>query len=332
METPDPPMLRTSERRSFGRCPQRWEWEYLQGLVPRHPAKALWFGIGIHLALAEWYQPGKKRSNEFIEVWRTYCDEDELSTVLRDTDSNGEAYWVSARELGEEMLKGYYNRYKRDKSWYVIATEQAFQIGIPSLHNPDLDQVIFASTFDGVYFDEKAREFRLMEHKTAKQISTRHLSLDNQGGSYWAVASIILRDQGVLGKKDRISGIEYNFLRKAMPDGRTRDAQGYALNKNGSRSKVQPGPLFHREPVTRTPREQAQQIRKIAAEAEVMSAFREGKLPIYKVSDDSCSWQCPFFAMCELHELGGNDWKEYRDAVYTRRDPYLEHRKSAEAT
>jgi len=51
------PILRTSERRSFKRCPQQWAWAWRQGLRPNgFTANALWFGSGIHLALAERYE------------------------------------------------------------------------------------------------------------------------------------------------------------------------------------------------------------------------------------------------------------------------------------
>jgi hypothetical protein len=38
-----------------------------------------------------------------------------------------------------------------------------------------------------------------------------------------------------------------------------------------------------------------------------------------------CSWDCPFFAMCQLHETDA-DWEEYRDAMFHRIDPYSDHR------
>ena len=168
----------------------------------------------------------------------------------------------------------------------------------------------------------------LLEHKTAAQISTVHLPLDNQAGSYFAVATIVLRHDGIIGEKDTIDGILYNFLRKSKPDPRKRNERGAYLNKNGDISKRQPPAPFLREFVDRSPREVKQQIRRIANEVKMMSMMRSGELPVTKVVNNTCSW-CQFFTMCTLHERGGSAWREYRDAMYTVVDPYEDDRKSA---
>jgi hypothetical protein len=56
------------------------------------------------------------------------------------------------------------------------------------------------------------------------------LTLDPQAGSYWAVATRAGREEGWLGPKETLWGIEYNFLRKATPDERPKDAEGFATN------------------------------------------------------------------------------------------------------
>lgn len=105
----DVPWITTSERRAFKRCPQRWWWAYREGLLSHDgPSPALWFGIGIHEALAALYQLGKKRNKDFIDLWRDYCDNDEISRAIR-TRTGGEldeAEWVNARALGVAMLTG----------------------------------------------------------------------------------------------------------------------------------------------------------------------------------------------------------------------------------
>lgn len=86
-------------------------------------------------------------------------------------------------------------------------------------------------TWDGVYRDEEDGQLKLMEHKTAASIRLDHLPLDDQAGSYWAVASELLVKQGVLKPGEEIVGINYNFLRKAMKDQRPQNADGYYTNK-----------------------------------------------------------------------------------------------------
>ena len=369
--TTDPPIVTTSERSAFKRCPQRWWWEYRDGLRTTEVQKAYWFGIGIHMALAHYYgNTGFKRNADFIDVWRTYCDEDEISKVLKaapDGFSEDET-WVDAKKLGEVMLTGYRDLYRGDPDWDVVNTEMPFEIGIPDPRDPAADVVIFNSTFDGVYRSKSRKKFRLMEHKTAKAIQTGHLPLDPQGGSYWAVASIVLRANGILPKGQDIDGIEYNFLRKGLPDERPKDKQGYGTNKPqkahyvdaliaagiadpsdgfqpakwslsalteeaeaagirvlGDRSLQQPAPLFERVAVNRTRVERKTMIERIAAEGLVMEGMRTGALPLYKNPTRDCEWDCQFFNLCQLHEQG-QDYEEFRDAVFIKRDPYDRYR------
>lgn len=230
----DPPIVTTSERRAFKRCPQRWWWEYREGLRRSEMSTALWFGIGIHEALAHYYgNTGYKRNLDYIDVWRTYCQSNEISLVLKASPDGfaEDEEWLDAERLGEAMLLGHHEKFGGDPDWDVVYTEEPFEIGIPHPSDPDEDIVVFNSTFDGVYRDKHTRKFSLMEHKTAKAITTDHLPLDDQGGSYWAVASIVLREKGILKRGQAIDSITYNFLRKGLPDERPKDRDGYATNK-----------------------------------------------------------------------------------------------------
>jgi hypothetical protein len=342
---PNPPTFTTSERRSLKRCPQAWWWRYREGLRVLDPDIKLWFGIGIHEVLAHYYgNKGYKRNNDFLDVWKAYCDTDDYSRAVRTkSDANpDQSNWVSARDLGIVMLNGYVDWYDVDADWDVIYTEEPFQIEIPDPYDTSLTAGVFTSTFDGVYRDRTDGLIKLMEHKTAAVISTGHLALDDQGGAYWAVATQVLRDKGVLGSKESIAGITYNFLRKAEPDDRPRNAQGLYLNKPtkaemklygpaypGSVSKVQPKPLFERHFVRRTRREQRHQILRLAQELFVANAYRDGSLPIIKNPTRDCSWDCEFAAMCQLHERGGNDWQEFKEGVYLVEDPYIRYRRKS---
>ena len=70
------PMLRTSERKSFKRCPAQWWWGWREGLTPkRRKSGALWFGTGIHLALENWYIPGQQRGVDPRETWKKFVGE-----------------------------------------------------------------------------------------------------------------------------------------------------------------------------------------------------------------------------------------------------------------
>lgn len=362
---PNDPLIRirTSERRSFKNCPQQWFWAWREGLVARRSRPdARWFGTGIHAALAERYKyPGLRRGPNVLKVWREYVGD--ATAFIRQADTSDEE-WVDALSLGEAMLGGYLDRYGKDERWYVVSTEQNFEVWIPYLNAGR--GWLYNGTFDGVRRDqENAGQLWLWENKTAAQIRTKHLPMDDQAGSYWAVAPDWMSSQGIK-FKGKFEGIQYDFLRKAKPaDEDKLDANGVKRNLPkkqhhidaltnaklgidprdlakmslpgletlstanklivmGDVSKVQPTPLFLREDVWRTRPERRKQIQRIQAEALSMDAMRDGRLPLYKSSGDPCGY-CDFRDMCQLEEQG-DDWESYRDAMYDVQDPYLAHR------
>lgn len=327
-----PPHIRNSERKDFKRCQQRWWWNWRQGLTPKsQKPDALWFGTGIHLALQERYKyNGLKRGTRVLGTWRDYVA-DEVATVRTSISPGGvtgfspEEQWVDAGDLGEAMLGAYLDEYGDDPRWHVISAEQTFEIPIPRLDRSGT-LCLLNGTFDLVARDLAADDaLWLWDHKTAKTIQTSHLSLDDQAGTYFAVASDVLAAQGLVKPGDRLEGILYNFLRKSKPDERPKDAEGFYLNKNGTRSARQPTPNFLREHVTRTATERRTQIRRIQYDAMQMEAIRKHALPMTKNPTKDCAWDCAFFQMCELHEAG-DDWREFRDLAFTKRDPYADHR------
>jgi hypothetical protein len=313
----NPPIISNSERNTFGRCPQRWWWAYVDKLRPKaKPADALWFGIGVHEALALWYEPGFDRGPLPADTWKQWVG-DEIRYIKanyadRDREWFEQPAYEEAGELGTAMLRGYVEEYGEDQYLEILAIEQEFELEIM---RDGKVIAIFIGVFDGVAIDHWENKLVLLEHKTAGQIKTMHLGLDNQAGSYFAAATVVLRHQGIIGRTDTIDGIKYNFLRKAMPDDRPRNAAGAYLNKDGSISKTQPAKRFLREFVDRTPREVGSQLRGISDEVFLMKLVRRGKIPLIKVKNDMCPY-CPFFQMCTLHERGGTAWKEYRNAMY----------------
>lgn len=348
----------------FKRCQQQWWWTYRMGLKTNAmKPDALWFGTGIHLALAEYYPAGMVRGPHPRETWERYCGQ--TMALIRDyrLGDPEQPEWVDAKKLGSAMMDGYVARYQGDPSWEVIQPEYAFHV-LVGRPNPVINYV---GTFDGVIRDHVDGKIKLAEHKTAASISTAHLVLDDQAGSYWAVATHELRHQGKIGPKESLYGIEYNFMRKGMPDDRPRNAQGLATNlptkkhyvealtgvdgwaakdlekmsKDGLEgiaaanfvrvlgdvSKVQPAPLFLRTTVKRTAAERQTQLDRIQDEVEQMDAVRSGELPITKTPTRECVF-CPFVEMCELHEQGG-DWESYMRYAFHAEDPYADHRPGA---
>lgn len=326
-------MMRNSERGSFKRCPSRWWWGYREGLKSKEKAKPLWFGEGIHLALAHHYKgPGLKRGRNPMKVWRDYVGEEMVKLRVGGEDAMPEE-WVEARTLGEAMLSGYFEKYGKDEHMFVIGPEYTFELQVPTIDR-DGTLLVMTGTYDLVWRDLRdARERAVLEeHKTAKAIFTNHLPLDPQAGTYVATATAQLRSKDILGKHEELYGVEYNFLRKALPDQRPRNAQGLYLNKDGvTVSKNQPAPLFVREMVMRTRAERISQVHHIQNDFTHMQAFKDGVLELTKNPTRDCSWDCEFYHMCLLQEQGA-DWEEFRDHMFRVQDPYLDHRPKSTET
>lgn len=318
------PMLRNSERSSYKRCRLRWHFAWNMQLAPTYTATPLRFGTLVHDALAAFYIPGSTRGPRPAQTFATIYDEEvELTGGEMFPSRDEEDEWTDARELGIAMLDNYYLRYGEDADFEVIAPEVPFQIPIRDKSKKRV-LLVAVGTFDAIVRKKSTGKLYLLEHKTAKTINTRHLQLDEQANTYWALAGPWLRKQGVLSKGDDIAGIIYNFLRKAKPDDRPRNAEGYHLNKDGTVSKRQPSPYFERLPVYRDAADRAQLIDRIRSEAREMRLVRAGKLDVYKNPTRDCAWDCGFYDVCELHEAGA-DYETMLQMSTVPWDPYASH-------
>lgn len=357
-------MLRNSERSTLKRCPQRWHWSYNEGLKPNKVSTKLWFGTGVHEALAEWYKPGFKRGKNPVKTWVEFCDDQAMSGASAVWDDE-DVEWHDAKTMGIYVLESYLDHYGKDRDWDVIATEQTFNLLVRKVAR-------LVGTFDGVYRDRNTGEIWLMEHKTAAALSIKHLPLDPQAATYHYAATRALRKAGLIGPEEEIVGVMYNFLLKYMPpqSDRLKDEQGRNRNKPvkqhyldafeqkglivpakpsltmlaeiaeenglvvyGDISKVQKKPIedmFQREPVYKSRQERINTGKQIVADVELRQAFLDGTVPLVKNPTRDCSWDCDFYLMCQLHEAG-EDWKSYRDDAYHKEDMYADHnnRKSA---
>ena len=319
-------LLRNSERVTYLRCRQKWEWGWLQGWTPKVAAPALRFGTLIHEALAAYYKPGKRRGPHPAKTFRKMYDE-ELEEVSRFGFRDEDGEWQDAGVMGIDMLEHYVEHYRGDPHIEVIAPEQPFRVDL-SKSNGKGYLVTPVGTFDAIIRNLETGKIGLFEHKTATAISTAHLSLDEQAGTYHALAGSWLHEQGLLKKGEEIDFILYNYLRKALRDDRPRNEAGQYLNKptkadlfeaadelfvethpkmtleqlrqayvdagedpdlHGQVSKSQPPPYFEREPVWRDEHDREQLLFRIRAQAWEMKEATEGRLPIYKRPTPGCS-------------------------------------------
>lgn len=327
------PLLRNSERLDFRRCPQRWWWRYHDKLVPIEIGHGpLVFGTFGHLALADWYIPGNKRGKHPAETW------DEITEDFMDAvrvpatgylDEETEMTWEDARQLGHDMLVNYVETYGNDDHWEVLWVEHPGSQLVP---NPVTKQPIvnYCYTMDLIVRDHNENgRIRYVDHKFMKAIMTRHLTIDSQNGGYLAIGTHQLRKMGLIGPKEAVRDLVYNFLRKARYPDKDRDPiTGEFLNKDGTPMKRQPPPFFDRHVVRKTAQERNSQILHIGNEALHMKAFRTGKLPLHKNPTRDCAWDCSFFTLCQIHEAGGNV-EETKKLMFKKDDPYEPYREEA---
>src|SRR5262249_1662461 len=154
---------------------------------PQAKPDALWFGAGIHVALAHYYQPqgkgalrGFRRGPDPLETWAKYCKH-ERGRFFRANKAPAvdEQEWVDLVDLGQAMLTGYIEEYQGDSEWEFLAPEMPFKVGIPDFEEPEEVMAWFVGTWDGAFRDHADNgECKILETKTASRISTIHLIME----------------------------------------------------------------------------------------------------------------------------------------------------------
>lgn len=323
----DLPLLRSSERTTWKRCPYKWHWQYNECLFPvRSRASYFWFGAGMHVAAAEYYVPGFKRGADPRETWLKFVDDTiEFVKGTRPVEDEDIDTWEEASELGVLMWENYLNHYGPEEHLEVIQPERIMRgiIKDPVTKKPVVQLVGVTDLI--IRNHAQAGRLELWDHKNVKSINTDALDINDQPGGYLLLATKYLQHEGLIGDTEVVRGLMYNFLRKAKPDTRPVNSKGQYLNKDGSVSARQPKPYFQRFWVSKTRKERNNELRAIANEARIMKLQRNGKLPLWKTPKDDCRWDCEFFMMCSLHERG-QDWEDYRDRMFKKGDPYEDYR------
>lgn len=305
-------LLRNSERQAFLACRQKWWWAYEERLRPKVAAPALRFGTLIHRALELRYPPGTTRGPHPAETFeRLYQDELKSAYAMGFRDDEGK--WHDAGAMGHAMMTNFVDEYDEDEEYEVIASEMPIRGRV--------GDVVVIGMLDGLWRHRRSGHLLMVDWKTTTQFWTQHLPLDEQAGTYWAIAPSYLRKKKILLPGQSIQGILYTFMRKAMPDDRPRNTAGEYLNKDGTVSKKQPAPYFLREITYRDKFERSMILSRIAAEAQEMQMVREGRLSLYKVPGQRNCSMCPFRDPCELHETGA-DYDPLFRSFYEKHDPY----------
>lgn len=321
------PKITAHERMDYKRCVKKWYWHWRAGLVPRNKTFGpLDLGSWFHDGLADWYQAGSERGGDLRELVAAHAGQ----AIQEAIEAGAPEHIIEPAEemavMAEAMAVAYQAYYGDDEEINVLFPEFALDFEIAD----EDDNVIAIHKLrpDLVYID-KAGHVWLMEHKTAKSISTDHLPIDDQARPYGSMAEPALRKMGVIEGRQQFRGIMYNFIRKTLPDDRPQNAEGLYLNQNGTVSKRQPPPQFVRKPVALSARAKLITLRRVQAETRTITtvtlALRAKEihpLMLPKTPHKSCSKTCQFFDMCVAEENGG-DIRDMKRTMYKRENPYL---------
>jgi len=320
------PVIRGGERATFKRCPKKWYWAWRMGFIPRVKSfGALDLGTWWHAALAEWYGKGFKRTGNLAEIFVRIAEEALIDAI----EAGAPEHVIEKAEeliaLGEAMAVGYMNKYGNDPGIRVVMSETHLEFTIPDENGKPI--INHRLTPDLVYLDAEGLVW-MMEHKTAKSISTEHLAIDDQARPYSAMAQRALIKAGLIQANQPWGGMMYSYTRKALPDERLQNEQGQYLNQNGSVSKRQPPAFFYRKPIRLSKKAKILTLQRVQREslkiASVSARLRTGKIDpkfLQKTPHHSCPRTCEFFAMCVAEEEG-SDIRSMAHEMFRRQNPY----------
>lgn len=202
-----PYMIRTSDRILFKRCRRLWKWlSHLQdGRTLREVADYLWFGTGIHYALEDFhglnlYEHPGKAFLAFVAASR------EAGTLP--------GTWKEHQDMGVSIMSYYADHWLsyRDplRTYEIDGVPQCEVNGAIDMEceTPDGRPVFYGFTLDRLVIDEWGRLW-IAEYKTAKQIRSMHLDVDDQVTAYcwcaWKVYGI------------PVAGVIYQQFLKRVP-------------------------------------------------------------------------------------------------------------------
>lgn len=360
-------LVRNSERSDFKRCPWLWHESWIKGLSPAKAPTWSWFGTAIHKGLEVRYPIGVKRGSleDTLDAFEESVGRNvgKVYTSPNNEEGPSETEVVDAVALGKAMLAGYIKHFGEDDRWEVIHTEQSFQIDVPSPYRGEGDLATLAGTWDVLMRDRVTGKFWIWDHKTRRSFPSNwgFYQINDQAGTYLWVAPEVLRDMGIFGPNDEITGLVFNALRKAMPDTRPVNHEGKSTNKPkkehyvdqrpdvfsskmklvemqelaedrgiqiyGDESAVQPPPLFHREEVYRSSQERVRQAERAQTEIILMQDMLNGDRKVYKNPTEDCV-RCKLFDYCSLDESDPEGARELAQWTLKKRDPYADHREA----
>ncbi len=289
------PWVSPSSLSAFSGCKQAWKWGYVDGYRYMGRNFALDVGSGIHFGLADFYRDGNNPREAFgewvdeqVDKTKGFMDaggEDIEIALQSDLDSLEEV-----RALGDSMLKEYMKWFHAE-SLEVLAVEQRLERTIPGT---DWTLVVIIDAV--VRHHGKGGRVYVLEHKTFSRFEEWFLYKDQQFvAEAWVAETLV---------DEPIAGVIYNGLRKPNKPG------NYSASTNAMERRF--------ISVNRT------QIEFLLRRARGMhKALTSGSIAIYPEPSMPVCRMCSFKDPCDML-LKGDDYQEYLDLMYTKRESKYE--------
>jgi hypothetical protein len=358
-ELPEKWIIRTSDRGTFKRCRQLWEYKspLRQRWSPIEAPKPLEFGIAVHAGLEVYYEPDlwslpdrSVRENLAYAAFTEECQKQiKRRKEMNFWDTEAEEDFKEREELGRGMLEHYFMwspEVDAEAGWKPVLSEVEFEVPVPAPRGT-IDHPGFSADKDGQlhYLDrpvvyqgridliiEKDDGYWIVDHKTAAQFAdTAHLNMDEQCGSYFWAASVMLGLD--------IRGVIYSELRKKVPKpARALKNGGFSKDKSQDTTyhhylrtlegadepllqykeflamlREKPNTFFRRTEVYRSQRELKLLAERIGLEAIDML----GDPLIYPTPNRFNCNGCSFYAPC-LSKWDGSDELFHLEARFTK--------------
>jgi hypothetical protein len=315
--------INVTERQVFKQCRKRWQYEYVEQLIPiQQDSSAFWIGIGIHDALEAFYQ--QRNAIKALENWwRSHID-DAPDIVKNSSDET----W----QLMVSMIQQYVEFAKTaDIGIEVISTpEKYIKMAIPRTVEGFLaGRIDLLTRWKG--------EVWVVDHKTVTSfVDQASLEFDDQTTAYmWLI-------QSYTGYK--AAGAVYNQLKKKIPEEpqllktkhqlskdkaivTTAEIYLAAINKN----ELDPNDyvdilaylkdnsqFFRREYIARTQHElKAFEDALVTEYYEMLRARLDFPRLCYRTATRECSW-CSYALLCKA-EAADDEFqaKEIKNALFT---------------
>ena len=289
-----------SEIQTYKECPRKWFLQYYLGRGPKEKQLIgpLPLGSRVHQTLEDFYKSAGDKDP--LDIYKKLVEEDYEQVELLGYDDDMKADFLKEADLGQIMLKGYFEWVKEENLDCNLET-----IGIEeSLKVPMFDhKIILQGKIDRKVKDREDGHVSLLDYKTAQSFTmyekTAHMS------EQLRMYALLER---LLNKDEYIDGGIYRILRKVK---RTR------------------GHDFYREMTVRLTEEDLQQyyrsinvvLRHMIHTRDLLDAGYNHHDVVWKNFNETCSWKCPFVHVCPLMDKDSL-WEMWFDSHTQVIDPY----------